>query len=442
MGWEIGLIGESLFAGGEQPESADLMPLSSAEKSESRKAEIADLAAQKEHKSEIPPVEETITITEQPLETKPCEDLKEEPEFEWGKHGTRFCWEITQCNNLQCPVRQRRIIRCFKYFEPRGETEKLAVTGGDVVCDRCHYKRGWDLGIIHEGLFEDILAERRRKNVQAERISREGIVDIYLQELSRKPLSKNEEMALARRIAGDSRASELFLLANLKLVVRIAGSFGNRGLNLLDLIQEGNLGLIKAISKFDYTLGYKFSTYAAYWVRYYMQKAISEQGRTIRIPHHLLIVSHKIQKVIAEQHVLLGRAPTLSELAVLLSLEEEKILSIIRLTEAPISIEAKSDVEGWDKSPEYYLIDKEGLSPEETALERSKEEACQNALATLPGRLREIVELFYGFRDEAVSLAEIGRRQNISRERARQLLRQALQELEKHEFVAHLKEYL
>ncbi|MFZ2958127.1 MAG: RNA polymerase sigma factor RpoD/SigA [Candidatus Ozemobacteraceae bacterium] len=389
-----------------------------------------------------PPASESAPDEDFLRKSLPCE-TEEESKGVLGQPGLRFCWEITKCENLQCPVRQRRIIRCFKFFEPRGTAAKLVVTGGTTVCDQCYVKQGWDLGMIHEGLFEDILAERVRKNRQADRISKETIVGIYLQELSKKPLSKDEEMALARRIAGDKHAAELFLMANLKLVVRIAGSFGNRGLNILDLIQEGNLGLIKAISKFDYTLGYKFSTYAAYWVRHYMQKAVSEQGRTIRVPHHLLVVAHKIRKTIGEQQVILGRSPTLSELAALLNLEEDKILSVIRITETPISIEAKSNEDdGEDNHPDYFLADKMHLSPEEEALERSKAEACREALDLLPDRLREVIELFYGFRDAAVSLAEIGRRMGFTRERARQLLREALQELEKKEFVAQLKEYL
>jgi RNA polymerase primary sigma factor len=360
-----------------------------------------------------------------------------------GTQGMRFCHEVLPCPNPKCPVRERQIIRCFKFFEPRGTEEKLRITGGTRVCDQCYYKRGWDLGILNEDLFQDILEDRRKKMARTEQIRRENIVDIYLQELSKKPLSRDEEIQLAKRLAGDRDASELLLLANLKLVVRVSRSFTGRGLQLADLIQEGNLGLVKAISKFDYTLGYRFSTYAAYWIRHYMQKAVSDQARVLRVPHHLLVVSHKIQRTIREMHETLQRNPTLTELAQVLMLEEEKILEIIRISQAPISIEGHISSGDEDEAPlEFFLADKKVLSPEEQAIEKAKIESCRKAIDSLPDRLKHIVELFYGFGPESLSLAEIGRRLGVSRERARQLLKQALDELQTQEMVISLKDFL
>jgi RNA polymerase nonessential primary-like sigma factor len=166
-----------------------------------------------------------------------------------------------------------------------------------------------------------------------------------------------------------------------------------------------------------------------------MQRALAKQGNTIRIPHHLLTVANKIKRKIQEYEYANFCSPTLSELAKMLGLEEEKILTVIRITQTPISIHAKVGKDDEDETIEYYLTDKKMLSPEETALENLKKNAINSAIADLPERLRYIIENFYGFSEEDLSLAEIGRRLNVSRERARQLLHQALQKLQQNEFI-------
>ncbi|MBF0407023.1 MAG: RNA polymerase sigma factor RpoD/SigA [Candidatus Riflebacteria bacterium] len=412
MGWEIGLITEEVFPSDELPETAALLP------------------------------EKETSLKFLPAADVPLSGNKEIDEFFKNVPEVRFCWELTKCENLECPVRQQKIIRCFKFFERREVSEKVRITKCDLHCDQCRYKHGWEMGIITEELFADVINQKRISHEKSERINREGIIEIYLNEISKKPFTKDQEMELAKKLAGDKKASELFLMANLKLVVRIATGFSNKGLNILDLIQEGNLGLIKAISKFDYSLGYKFSTYAAYWVKHYMQKALREQGRGIIVPHHLLIIANKIRRVISEQETFLGRAPSLSELSILLGMAEEKILRVIALTESPISIESKVASQDEDgDTMEYYLADKKNLSPEEQILENAKKEECRKALDSLPERLKDIVELFYGFKEEEISLAEIGRRYEISRERARQLLRQALEILEHSSFSSSLSDF-
>lgn len=448
LGWEIGLIGESMFPDCPDPTPESLMPAQQpevpAEKEVSQAAEPDQIAPAPEILKEEPEPQSETTVSEQareePEETHkdPASELISEDNEKLGQPGLRFCHEIVECPNPHCVVRRRQIIQCFKYFSRKTAAEKEEMTCTKRKCNECFYKKGWDLGILDESFFKDILEQKKLKIEKADRIKRNTLVEIYLAELSKKPLTREEEYALAKKIAGDSEASELFLLANLKLVTRIAKRYSKTGLGLMDLIQEGNIGLIKAISKFDFTLGYRFSTYAAYWIRYYMQRAVANQGRTIRIPHHLLTVAHKIRRKIQEYEYANYRSPTLTELAKSMGLEEEKILSVLRITQTPVSINAKVGDDGEDETIEYYISDRRVLSPEELALENLKNEAVKNAIEDLPERLKYVVKNFYGFNEDELSLAEIGRRLEISRERARQLLHQALQQLQSNEFIKDL----
>lgn len=418
LGWEIGLIVESMFPEIPDPTPESLLPdISPAEKNQTE-----------------PPQEPDKTEPEVSLQVNAAEELLNSEKI--GTVGMRFCHELLECPNPNCTVRVQQIFECYKYFSRRSPEDKQKLTCTDRTCDQCFYKRGWDLGILNESLFSDIIDKKKLALASADRVKRNTLVEMYLSELSKKPLSREEEYALARKIAGDHEASELFLLANLKLVTRVAKKFSGGSLPLMDLIQEGNMGLIKAIARFDHTLGYKFSTYAAYWIRYYMQKAVATQGSSIRIPHHLLTVAHKIRRHIQEFENQFFRSPSISELSEILGMEKEKILNVLNITQTPVSIHAgtSSDDEN-NESMEYYLADKKNLSPEETALENFKNEAVHQGLAKLPERLRFIIEKFYGFSDEELSLAEIGRRMDISRERVRQLLHQALKLLQKEEAI-------
>jgi len=441
MGWEIGLISESMF-----PEIPDPTPESLLPEEESPKADQTE-TPQKQYQAESDIAETSASeegavvddITaglEVPVET---EAALTESGKSIGQQGFRFCHELIDCPNPNCPVRQQQIIECYRYFSRRSPEEKRQITCTGRTCDECFVKKGWDIGILHEGLFEDIIEKKKLKIITSDRIKRNTLVDIYLAELSKKPLSRKEELELAKKIAGDRDASEVFLMANLKLVLRIAKNFSGGSMGLMDLIQEGNIGLIKAIAKFDYTLGYRFSTYAAYWIRYYMQRAVASQGSALKIPHHLLTVAHKLRRQIQEFENQFQRPPSLKELSKLAGLDEEKILSVLNITQTPVSIYAKTGDDDEDGALEYYLADRKTLTPEEQALENLKNEAVQKAIVELPERLRYVVNHFYGFSKEQLSLAEIGRRLDISRERCRQLLHQALQILQQHELIANLK---
>lgn len=420
LGWEIGLITDSLFPDSIEPTAESLLPsFIPQDKVESQK----DLQPESKY------LQNTNKIVEAKLFN--TEHI--------GKKGTRFCYELMECHNTKCVVIQQEIISCFKFFSRKSLSKKSEMTCCSRQCDICFYQKGWELNILHEGLFDDILEKKKLKIIASDRIKRNSLVDIYLSELARKPLSRKEEVILAQKIAGDKNASELFLLANLKLVLRVAKKFSSGSLGIMDLIQEGNIGLIKAIAKFDYTLGYRFSTYAAYWIRYYMQKAVAHQGSALVIPHHILAVAHKIRKKIQEFERSFFRSPVLSEISEVTGIESNKILSILSITQTPVSIQAKMDENDENGIIEYYLEDKKNLTPEEQALENLKNEAIKASISDLPDRLQYIVKNFYGFENEELNLAEIGRRMNISRERTRQLLYKALQLLQEKKLISDLK---
>ncbi len=463
LGWEIGLIDESMFPEIPDPTPESLLPEFKEEESPesgSEKKEKEERKGEEEPKQEnLQRPDETKAEPEKSLEsadiahdTSPdflpeaeAEAKKAEPGDEMvfavppervGQPGMRFCHELIDCPNPNCVVRAQQIIQCFQFFKRRSPEEKKKMTCTDRTCEECFYKRGWDMGLLDESLFADIIEKKKLNLAAADRVKRNSLVEMYLAELSRKPLSREEEFKLAQKIAGDREASELFLMANLKLVTRVAKKFSSGSIPIMDLIQEGNIGLIKAIAKFDYTLGYRFSTYAAYWIRYYMQKAVASQGTTVKIPHHLLTVAHKIRRHIQEFESQFFRSPSISELSQTLGMEKEKILNVLSITQTPVSIHASTDSDSDNaEGMEYYLEDKKNLTPEEAALEKIKNETVKEALARLPERLRFVVESFYGFNDEELSLADIGRKLDISRERARQLLHQALTILQKEEAI-------
>lgn len=393
LGWEIGLISDSLFEKREIPTADEIIPI------EKR-------------------IEDKTTSSKTP-------DASEK----------RFCYEINNCNNTKCPVREQQIFRCFKFFEPRSANEKCKITKCNRSCENCFYKNGWDIGILNENKFSDIIEKKKIKLRDINTRQNNLIVEIYMAELAKKPLSQEEEYELAKRIAGDKKASELFLMANLKLVTRIAKKYSDK-MPLMDLIQEGNVGLIKAIAKFDYKLGYKFSTYAAYWIKYYMQRAVSEQASSITLPCHLLAVANKIKKTIQNFEEQLQRAPNITELSQILGIPEDKIVNILNITQTPISIYTKvSKSEDENETLEYYIEDKKTLTPEEALLEKEKNEAIQKGLQTLNERQRGVIENFYGINCDERSLADLGREMGISRERVRQILQQALSKLQQCESI-------
>ena len=269
-------------------------------------------------------------------------------------------------------------------------------------------------------------------------------VRMYLKEIGTVPLlTAEEEIELGRRMAaGDEAAKEMLIKANLRLVVSVARGYAGRGMGFLDLIQEGNLGLIKAVEKFDYTRGNKFSTYATWWIRQAVTRAIADQARTIRIPVHMVEAINKLSRVRKQLTQELGEDPGIPELAKAMDMSEEKVAEIMQIAREPASLETPvGEVD--DTSLVDFVADANAVSPEQNVETLMLREHIDTLLGNLTERERRIIVQRFGLEDgHPRTLEEVGKEFNVTRERVRQIESKVLRKLRNPKYAKYFMDYV
>ncbi|MGI6028262.1 MAG: RNA polymerase sigma factor RpoD [Candidatus Heteroscillospira sp.] len=277
-----------------------------------------------------------------------------------------------------------------------------------------------------------------------ESFSTDDPVRMYLKEIGKVPLLSNEEeLELAKRMAdGDEEAKRRMAEANLRLVVSIAKRYVGRGMLFLDLIQEGNLGLIKAVEKFDYTKGYKFSTYATWWIRQAITRAIADQARTIRIPVHMVETINKVIRVSRQLLQELGHDPSAEDIAKVMNMQPDKVRDILKIAQEPVSLETPIGEEE-DSHLGDFIPDEDASEPAEAASFTLLKEQLMSVLSTLTPREEKVLRLRFGIEDGRTrTLEEVGKEFNVTRERIRQIEAKALRKLRHPSRSKKLRDFL
>ena len=301
-----------------------------------------------------------------------------------------------------------------------------------------------DIAEEEEEVLTEKNVEKFEKSLSAEGVSIDDPVKVYLKEIGSFPLlTLEEEVELAERILhNDELAKKKLAEANLRLVVSIAKRYVGRGMLFLDLIQEGNLGLIKAVEKFDHTKGFKFSTYATWWIRQAITRAIADQARTIRIPVHMVETINKVKKVQSQLLHKNGQEPSVEDLAEELDMPQEKVREILKVAQEPISLESPIGEEE-DSHLGDFIPDSDAPIPEEAATHALLKEQLGEVLATLTPREAKVLSLRFGIEDgRPRTLEEVGKEFNVTRERIRQIEAKALRKLRHPSRNKKLKDFL
>jgi RNA polymerase primary sigma factor len=279
--------------------------------------------------------------------------------------------------------------------------------------------------------LKEVEVDQITDDIPLENISLDDPVKVYLREIGRVPLlSSEEEIELAIKIAeGNSYAKQRLTEANLRLVVSIAKKYVGRGMYFLDLIQEGNVGLIKAVDKFDHTKGFKFSTYATWWIRQAITRAIADQARTIRIPVHVVETINRLKKVQSQLLHENGCEPSEEQIAEKMQLPVERVREIMRVAQEPVSMETPIGPEE-DSRLMDFIRDEDALAPDEAALKTITNEDIDSVLKTLSPREEQVIRLRFGLKDgRCHTLEEVGMEFDVTRERIRQIEAKALRKL-------------
>ena len=313
------------------------------------------------------------------------------------------------------------------------------------TCDRLNIKIIDDTAPEISGKGGDAdLVDDLEMALSTEGIAIDDPVKVYLKEIGRVPLlSSDEETELAKRMAeGDTKAKNRLSEANLRLVVSIAKKYVGRGMQFLDLIQEGNLGLLKAVEKFDYTKGFKFSTYATWWIRQAITRAIADQARTIRIPVHMVETISKVKKVSSQLLHETGHDPSAEEIAEKLNMPAERVREIMRITQDPVSLETPIGEEE-DSHLGDFIPDDDAPAPADAASLMLLKEQLNDVLSTLTDREAKVLKLRFGLEDgRSRTLEEVGKEFDVTRERIRQIEAKALRKLRHPSRSKKVKDFL
>ena len=356
------------------------------------------------------------------------ESLKKLVELGKSKHGTLDINEINDFfAGVSLSVEQLEYI--YQYLESH-HIDVLRVMDEDVLLA--------DDALLLDGVDDDFLInEEEEEEIDLEAIDlldgigTEDPVRMYLKEIGTVPLlSADEELRLAKKKAeGDEYAKERLIEANLRLVVSIAKRYTGRGMSFLDLVQEGNLGLIKGVEKFDYTKGYKLSTYATWWIRQSVTRALADQARTIRVPVHMVETINKMSKMQRKLTLELGYEPSVTELAGALDMSEDKVMEIMQIAREPASLETPIGEED-DSNLGDFVADNNVLTPEGNVESVMLREHIDALLGDLKERERQVIVLRFGLEDgHPRTLEEVGKEFNVTRERIRQIEAKALRKL-------------
>ena len=344
-----------------------------------------------------------------------------------GKHNAL---DVTEINNffIGDDLSTEQMEQIYSYLEKRG-IDVIPVIDDSILAE--------DALLVDDDVDDSFMKDSDEEDIDLDAIDLlEGIgtedpVRMYLKEIGTVPLlTADEELELAKKKAdGDEHAKDRLIEANLRLVVSIAKRYTGRGMSFLDLVQEGNLGLIKGVEKFDYTKGYKLSTYATWWIRQSVTRALADQARTIRVPVHMVETINKMSKMQRKLTLDLGYEPSVAELAEALEMSEDKVMEIMQIAREPASLETPIGEED-DSNLGDFVVDNNVLTPEGNVESVMLKEHIDALLGDLKERERQVIVLRFGLEDgHPRTLEEVGKAFNVTRERIRQIEAKALRKL-------------